>query len=153
MKDRESRRLEKKSPTSKVGVTELKVKNRCEDWKISTEKFSVYSGNRTRDIQLRRRARYPYATTTALKSFFFNCAWLSVLGLKIWNGVITGSSSGCVRAFQNLYLMVLSFLRTGWTRTSLFRWLGWKRLVLGRRKKSTRLRLIDLIEKVELSHN
>ena len=46
----------KKSPTSKVGVTELKVENSM--WRLKKS---------TPDLQLRRRARYPYATTTATR--------------------------------------------------------------------------------------
>ena len=81
MKDRESRRLEKKSPTSKVGVTELKVKIRCEDWKISTEKFSGHFGNRTLDLQLCRRARYPCL------SIFLR--WKSAIALNKWLIIIS----------------------------------------------------------------
>ena len=53
--------LEKKRPTSKVGLAE--AENLCKDW--NREKISVHIRNRVRDRSLHEQARYPFATTAA----------------------------------------------------------------------------------------
>ena len=40
--------------------------HRAESGKFDVKTEKVYTGNRTQDLQLRRQARYPYATTTTL---------------------------------------------------------------------------------------
>ena len=61
---RKERKIEKPR-VPRVSVSETDAENHCEDWNI-LKILSVYAGHWTQDLRLRRRALYPYSTTTTL---------------------------------------------------------------------------------------